>query len=139
MTGRFIRVRPQSLRNDVCGEFQISANERDGWSFDSLIALKAEEFIRRFLLHVLPGGFVRIRHFGFLANGHRETKLALCRELLGVPQVDSQQSCTRDDWKTRYEMLTGVSLTLCPACHRGRMVTVEILWPQKQPQGIDSS
>jgi hypothetical protein len=104
-----------------------------------LMTLHAEEFIRRFLLHVLPRGFVRIRHFGFLANGHRETKLALCRQLLGVPQVDSQPSSASDDWKTLYESLTGKSLTLCPACHQGCMVMVEILLPQKQSQGIDSS
>jgi hypothetical protein len=104
-----------------------------------LMTLKADEFIRRFLLHVLPSGFVRIRHFGFLANHHRETKLALCRELLGVFQADPQQSSTPDAWTTLYEMLTGESLGLCPACHQGRMVTVEILPPQKQHQGIDSS
>jgi hypothetical protein len=61
-----------------------------------LMTLKAEEFIRRFLLHVLPRGFVRIRHFGFLANCHRETKLALCRELLGAPQVDAQEVSALD-------------------------------------------
>jgi len=104
-----------------------------------LMTLKAEEFIRRFLLHVLPSGFVRIRHFGFLANCHHATKLALCRELLGLPQVGPEQSSTPRDWETLYETLTGESLTLCPACHQGRMITVEILPPQKQPQGIDSS
>lgn len=43
--------------------------------------LKPDEFIRRFLLHTLPDGFHRIRHFGFMANGHRAAKLALCRQL----------------------------------------------------------
>jgi hypothetical protein len=104
-----------------------------------LMTLEAEEFIRRFLLHVLPSGFVRIRHFGFLANRHRETKLTLCRELLGVPQIDPQQSPMPQDCNTLYQTLTGDSLTLCPACHQGRMVTVEILPPQKPPHGIDSS
>jgi hypothetical protein len=104
-----------------------------------LMTLQAEEFIRRFLLHVLPRGFVRIRHFGFLANCRRKTKVALCRQLLGVPQPDPQQSSTPEHWTTLYETLTGKSLTLCPACHQGHMVTVEILPPQKQPQGIDSS
>jgi len=104
-----------------------------------LMTLKAEEFNRRFLLHVLPRGFVRIRHFGFLANCHREDKLTLCRELLGAPQVDAQEVSAADDCKTTYEKLTGQSLTICPACHQGQMVTVEILPPQKQPQGIDSS
>lgn len=45
--------------------------------------LEATEFIRRFLLHALPKGFVRIRRYGLMANAQRESKLALCRELLG--------------------------------------------------------
>ena len=49
------------------------------------MTLQAEEFIRRFLLDVLPGGFQRIRYYGFLANPYREQKLARCRELLGMP------------------------------------------------------
>jgi Putative transposase/Transposase zinc-binding domain len=113
-------------------------NYRQG-NKQKLMTLEADEFIRRFLLHVLPSGFVRIRHFGLLANCHREAKLSVCRELLGVPQVDPPQSSTPEDWKTLYETLTGKSLTLCPACHQGCMATVEILPPQKQPQGIDSS
>jgi len=104
-----------------------------------LMTLAADEFIRRFLLHVLPKGFVRIRHFGFLANAHREKKLALCRQLLGVPLLDAQQDSKPDDWKTYFEKLTGESLTRCPACHQGHMVTVEVLPPQEQPLGIDSS
>jgi len=47
-----------------------------------IMKLKPDEFIRRFLLHTLPDGFHRIRHFGFMANGHRAAKLALCRKLL---------------------------------------------------------
>jgi hypothetical protein len=50
-----------------------------------VMTLDADEFIRRFLLHTLPDGFHRIRHYGFLANGHRAAKLALCRKLLAVP------------------------------------------------------
>lgn len=103
------------------------------------MTLEAEEFIRRFLLHVLPSGFVRIRHFGLLANCHRETNLALCRQLLGVPQIDPLPSSTPDGCKALYETLTGESLTLCPACRQGRMVKIEILSPQKLSQGIDSS
>ena len=49
------------------------------------MTLGADEFIRRFLLHTLPDGFHRIRHYGFLANGHRAAKLALCRRLLDAP------------------------------------------------------
>ena len=56
-------------------------NYRDGGAVKTM-CLKPDEFIRRFLLHALPDGFHRIRHFGFLANGHRTQKLALCRSLL---------------------------------------------------------
>ena len=91
--------------------------------------LSAEEFIRRFLLHVLPDGFQRIRYYGFLSNRHREEKLALCRQLLGMPPSDPCP-VTRDeraDYCRLYEQLTGRSLKQCPVCQQGRMVEVEIL------------
>jgi len=52
------------------------------------MTLDATEFIRRFLLHVLPSGFVKIRHFGFLSNRRRAAALALCRQRLPLPTVD---------------------------------------------------
>jgi hypothetical protein len=54
------------------------------------MTLPAEEFIRRFLIHVLPDGFQRIRYYGFLSNRRREEKLTLCRQLLGMPTVDPE-------------------------------------------------
>ncbi len=51
--------------------------------------MDADDFIRRFLLQVLPDGFMRIRHYGFLGNRHRRIKIARCRELLGVAAVIS--------------------------------------------------
>jgi hypothetical protein len=56
------------------------------------MALDAVQFIRRFLLHILPVGFVRIRQFGFLANRTRREKLALCRTLLGAPSAPPRRS-----------------------------------------------
>jgi hypothetical protein len=53
------------------------------------MTIDAHEFIRRFLLHTVPDGFHRIRHYGLLANGHRQQKLDLCRSLLGVPLPES--------------------------------------------------
>ena len=53
------------------------------------MTLDASEFIRRFLLHVLPDGFVKIRHFGFLSNRHRKECLEACRMLLGVKEPDA--------------------------------------------------
>ena len=91
------------------------------------MTLTAEEFIRRFLLHVLPNGFRRIRYYGFLGNRHREQKLVVCRRLLGMSVTDGAKSQPSKDYLDRYEDLTGQSLRQCPQCLRGTMVVVQIL------------
>ena len=63
-----------------------------------IMKLKPDEFIRRFLLHTLPDGFHRIRHFGFMANGHRAAKLALCRSLLSIVSGQRQTMASRRLW-----------------------------------------
>jgi hypothetical protein len=92
------------------------------------MTLPAGEFIRRFLIHVLPAGFQRIRYFGFLGNCHRKDKLALCRLLLRMPPLEPQSASENqsvdEDYRDRYEKLTGSSLRLCPICHQGRMAIV---------------
>jgi hypothetical protein len=105
------------------------------------MTLDAEEFIRRFLLHVLPDGFQRIRYYGFLGNRYREEKLTRCRELLGMPVYESPTPDDTEDYRDRYEELTGASLKECPVCHQGRMVTVAILppHPNRQTAITDSS
>jgi hypothetical protein len=91
------------------------------------MTLTAEEFIRRFLLHVLPEGFQRIRYYGFLCNRYREQKLARCRELLGMPE-DPPSACEQpNDYRDHYEAVMGVSLKECPVCHDGRMVFLELI------------
>jgi len=97
------------------------------------MTLAVEEFIRRFLLHVLPDGFQRIRYYGFLGNRYREEKLARCRQLLSMP-ASPQPSEESKDYRDRYEELTGSSLRECPMCHHGRMVTVAILLPSPNRQ-----
>ncbi len=87
--------------------------------------LAADEFIRRFLLHVLPEGFQHIRSYGLLANRYRETKLARCRELLGLPAPVCDDQTETLDYRDRYEQLTGISLRDCPVCERGHMVCIE--------------
>jgi len=91
--------------------------------------LTADEFIRRFLLHVLPSGFHRIRYYGFLGNRHRKEKLEQCRQLLGIasPKGGSAEPTIQEDYRDRYERLTGRSLRECPVCHRGRMIAVKVL------------
>jgi Putative transposase len=87
------------------------------------MTLEADEFIRRFLIHVLPDGFHRIRYFGFLGNCHRAQKLARCRELLGMAPT-GQAADPPPDYRDRFQMLTGESLRECPHCHTGIMVVV---------------
>jgi hypothetical protein len=93
------------------------------------MTLSADQFIGRFLLHVLPYGFHRIRYYGFLGNRHRKEKLELCRQLLGtaLPCESSSIPVTPEDYRDRYERLTGRSLRECPVCHRGHMVPVTVL------------
>ena len=91
------------------------------------MTLQAEEFIRRFLLHVLPEGFQRIRYYGFLANPYRQQKLARCRDLLGTSQPEPAASKVNKNYRDRYEELTGSTLWQCPVCHQGRMLMIEIL------------
>ncbi len=95
------------------------------------MTLTADEFIRRFLLHVLPDGFHRIRYYGFLGNRSRQEKLARCQSLLGMAPLETAPADAGPlpDYRDRYEALTGVSLRECPACHQGRMLLVEVLAP----------
>ena len=106
------------------------------------MTLSADEFIRRFLLHVLPSGFQRIRYYGFLGNRYRQTKLDRCRRLLGMQKAEQYtESAAEQDYRDRYEDLTGTSLRQCPQCQRGRMVLVALLpkSPDYCPMIIDSS
>jgi hypothetical protein len=91
-----------------------------------IMALAAGEFIRRFLMHVLPNGFKRIRHYGLLANCCRARKLALCRQLLRMPPHQPGVHL-KNDYRKRYEALTGRSLIQCPLCKHGQMVVIEVL------------
>ncbi len=115
---------------------------RDG-NQTKVMTLSAEEFIRRFLLHVLPEGFQRIRYYGFLGNRYRQEKLAQCRRLLGMqaPAPPTNPSAPGKDYRDRYEDLTGSSLRQCPHCRQGHMVVVELLprFVCHRPEIIDSS
>ncbi len=95
------------------------------------VTVAPEEFIRRFLLHVLPKGFVKIRHFGLMASSNATSKLVVARQLLEektkpTTDTDDPQACspaTQDkDWRERLKELTGIDLTICPRCKKGRMV-----------------
>jgi hypothetical protein len=82
------------------------------------ITVTAVEFIRRFLLHSLPTGFVRIRHYGFLANRNRSQNLTAIRRLMGVSDPPEKQIASVEEMMQK---LTGIDISLCPGCHKGRM------------------
>lgn len=87
-----------------------------------VMTLDAHEFVRRFLLHVLPDGFVKIRHFGILSNRNRKACLEECRGLLQV----TAQEVVPETWQEMLLRLTGIDVTRCPLCH-GRMVRKQVV------------
>jgi hypothetical protein len=102
------------------------------------MALPAGEFLARCLLHVLPDGFVRIRHFGLLANRGRTAKLARCRVLLAAeaPAVPAAPETVA----ALLVRLTGVDITRCPMCQQGRLRVVARLPPEpRAAPGWDTS
>jgi hypothetical protein len=94
-----------------------------------LMTLDANEFIRRFLIHVLPDGFHRIRHYGFLANGNRNSSIALARQLLGMPDPAPSRSESNGAEGGHADE----ERNPCPCCG-GRMVIIETFEPGCQPR-----
>ena len=95
-----------------------------------VMTLEADEFMRRFLLHAVPDGFHRIRHVGFLANGHRTAKLALCRALLAASEPEPPPV---ESYRERHRRLTGHDLDVCPDCG-GPMQERGFLPPRPPPR-----
>jgi len=104
-------------------------------SRNKTMCLDAHEFIRRFLLHVLPSGFQRIRHYGLLANRYRELRLNQCRNLLAAPAPVVVDETDVEDYRDRYQRLTGVSLRDCAHCGHGQMFRIETFMPRALPRG----
>jgi len=118
---------------------QVTFTYRDRKDQDRLksMALGAQEFIRRFLLHVLPDGFMRIRHFGFLANRSKKHALPQCRKLLGLsPALPEMPKRSAQDLLRE---LTGIDLSRCPSCKLGTMIVVGELAPRANSPRWDSS
>ena len=97
------------------------------------MCLEAVEFIRRFMLHILPANFMRIRHYGFLANCNRRQALALCRTLPGMDS-DSLKSENRLAADHASALADHGAHQCCPACQKGKMFVIETIaagqkWP----------
>jgi Putative transposase/Transposase zinc-binding domain len=100
-----------------------------------VMTLTALEFVRRLLLHVLPTGFQRIRHYGILANRHRQAKLALCRQLLGSGTATEPEFVEEE--RPSWESPSSITPTrVCPVCGAGRMIVIKELPPM--PTGAEA-
>jgi len=119
------------------GQVTLSYRDRKDGNRKTTLPLNAQEFIRRFLLHVLPDGFMRIRHFGFLANRSKKQALAQCRRLLKIEAALPETP--KESAKDLLLRITGIDLSRCPSCHRGTMIVVAELPPISSPSQWDSS
>jgi len=109
---------------------QVTFRYRDRNDNDTIkyMTLHAQEFIRRFLMHILPDGFMKIRHYGILSNRNRHTKLVEAKTLLGVKNPDTSQEA-KETWQDLLTRITGRDPRICPHCGKGRMVLKELLKP----------
>jgi hypothetical protein len=118
-----------ALSNDRLVDFQdgqVRFRWKDYADHDraKILTLEADEFFRRFLLHVVPRGFMRIRHFGLLANRTRRATLTRCRDLLDAPPP---ADTAPESPAVLLLRLTGIDLARCPVCRQGRMQTIAIV------------
>jgi hypothetical protein len=125
---------------------EVSFTYRDSRDSNQIktISLAVEEFISRFLLHILPEGFQRIRHYGLLSNLKHKQKLEVCRNLLGMTKSPLSTPEKKLDWKQKFQLLTGKSIDACPLCGKGRLFQISVIVPglDQRPDfgdGIDSS
>jgi hypothetical protein len=82
---------------------------------------------RRFLLHVLPDRFVKIRHYGLLSNRSCKRKLLRCRKLLGVLKNEEPEESPQETWEDLLTRITGKDPRVCPFCSQGKMIPRELL------------
>jgi Putative transposase/Transposase zinc-binding domain len=122
------RVAISNSRLISCTDGQVVFHYRDRASGDvrKTMALPADEFLRRFLCHVLPFGFQRIRHYGLLANRGKKEDLSRCRELLAAPKPEPPVKKTAAEWVL---LLWGIDVNRCPRCGQ-RALERTVLLPQ---------
>jgi hypothetical protein len=86
------------------------------------MTVTAEEFIRRFLMHILPRKFVKIRHYGILSNRNRKLKLQKSKILLGMTYKKSKAFIESLSSSELLLKLTGIDICKCPSCKKGKMI-----------------
>lgn len=91
------------------------------------MTLEAGEFMRRFLLHVLPDNFYKIRYYGILSSRNKKTKLTQCMRILEVKESNAEETGASKNWKEILYELTGIDVMRCPECKQGRMILAETM------------
>jgi Putative transposase/Transposase zinc-binding domain len=117
-----------------CADGQVVFHYRDRTAGDirKTMALPADEFLRRFLCHVLPSGFQRIRHYGLLASRTKHDDLPRCRELLGTPTPPPPVKKTTAEWIL---LLLGIEVDRCPRCGQQGLQRTRLVPPQRPSTG----
>jgi len=128
------RVAISNERLVRCEDGQVTFRYRDSADGNRIkeTTVTAETFIGRFLLHVLPDRFVRIRHYGLLGNRNRKSKLVHCQRLLGAARSADDTVPVKQPWQDLVRQLTGTDPMQCPHCAKGRMRTTRVLLPSAE-------
>lgn len=144
--GRYThRVAISNHRLVAFGDGKVTFRYRDRADGDraKTLELGAVDFLHRFLAHVLPAGFMRIRHFGFMANGVKRDQLARCREQLAASgRVLAASSLVPDvpdppeRWNEQLRRLTSRDALACPVCEHGRLVCRGLVAPEARTWNV---
>lgn len=109
------------------GQVYFKVRDKEAPGKKKITSLSAEEFMRRFLLHVLPKAFVRIRHFGLFGSRLKQKKISLVRDLQGIKK--EVQTVLEESWKTLLKKVCAIDADKCPSCKTGLLVTARIFLP----------
>jgi hypothetical protein len=112
--------RLEKVENEVV---YFKVRDKDNPGQNKVISLGVKEFMRRFLLHVLPNKFVRIRHFGILGTRMKKEKMELIRKLEGM--VEYIQENLFEKWEDQLKRLSGIEVNVCPKCKIGQLIETE--------------
>jgi hypothetical protein len=107
------------------GQVTFTYRDRASNNEKKIMSLKSDEFIRRFLLHVLPKGFMKIRYYGFLSNIKKKQCILLIRQL--IEPMAEQPDLVIETLQQIMQRVTGIDITCCPQCQKGKMIKIRAL------------
>jgi hypothetical protein len=128
-----IAIGNERILSSAEGRVSFRYRDRRHHNRAGILTITGAEFARRFLLHVLPRRFVRLRHFGLLANAHRTRHIAHIRRTLGEPTPPRPTKARAESWQDLYRRILGRDPSQCPACGRGMLRIVVTLAPTATP------